>query len=163
MPTAITAADQDAIVSEIEIAAPPGRVFQALTDSAQLKRWFGSSECLPKSWKMDARLGGRYGYTTEKDMVSVNDVSEFECHGEIIEFDPPRVLAYTWMGNWHDDITHRTVVRWELTPTSNGTRVKVIHSGLLQEPASRKDYSNGWPGVLESLKKFTEARLQSSV
>jgi uncharacterized protein YndB with AHSA1/START domain len=32
--------DQDAIVAEIEIAAPPERVFQALTDPAQLMLWF---------------------------------------------------------------------------------------------------------------------------
>jgi uncharacterized protein YndB with AHSA1/START domain len=48
------------------------------------------------------------------------------------------------------------VVRWELTPTKLGTLVKVTHSGLAQEEAARKDYSGGWPGVLEMLKKFAE-------
>jgi len=156
MPITTITPNQDAVVSEIEIAAPAGRIFQALTDSAQLKRWFGSPECPTKFWKMDARLGGRYGYATEKGTVLLNDVSQFECHGEIIEFDPPRLLVYTWLGNWHDDVTRRTVVRWDLTPTPAGTHVKVTHSGLAQEPASRKDYSNGWPGVLDGLKKFTE-------
>ena len=41
--------DQDAIVSEIDIAAPPARVFQALTTAAELKRWFTSTECPAKS------------------------------------------------------------------------------------------------------------------
>jgi uncharacterized protein YndB with AHSA1/START domain len=157
MPTIAITPDQDTVVSEIEIAVPPERIFKALVDPAQLKGWFGSAECPPKFWKMDARLGGHYGYATEKGTAVVNDVSEFECHGEIIEYDPPRVLAYTWLGNWHDDVTRETVVRWDLTPTSSGTRVKVTHSGLSQEPVSRKDYSSGWPGVLDSLKKFTEA------
>jgi hypothetical protein len=34
--------------------------------------------------------------------------------------------------------------------------VKVTHSGLTQEDAARKDYSSGWAGVLDALKKFTE-------
>jgi uncharacterized protein YndB with AHSA1/START domain len=83
-------------------------------------------------------------------------VSEFECHGEIVEYDPPRVLAYTWLANWHDDASRRTIVRWELTSKAAGTHVKVTHSGLAQEPTARKDYSGGWPGVVEMLKKFVE-------
>ena len=73
-----------------------------------------------------------------------------------MEFDPPRVLAYTWFGNWHDDPTSRTLVRWELTPKQGGTHVKVTHSGLALLPIARKDYSGGWPGVVEQLKKFLE-------
>jgi uncharacterized protein YndB with AHSA1/START domain len=106
---------------------------------------------------MDGRLGGRYRYATEKGSVVVNNVREFECHGEIIEYDPPRILAYTWIANWHDDASRRTVVRWELTPKSGGTHVKVTHGGLTDLPVARKDYAGGWPGVLENLKKFVES------
>jgi uncharacterized protein YndB with AHSA1/START domain len=156
MPTTIITPDQDSIVTQIEIAAPPERVFQALTDAQQLKRWFGGPECPAKVWEMDAGPGGHYRYVTEKGAVVVNNVSQFECHGEIVEYDPPRVLAYTWIANWHDDLTRRTIVRWELTPKSTGTLVKVTHSGLTQLPIARRDYTGGWPGVLEMLKKFAE-------
>jgi uncharacterized protein YndB with AHSA1/START domain len=156
MQTAIVTPDQDAIVNETEVSAPPDRVFRALTDSSELMRWFGSPECPVKFWKMDARLGGRYGYTTQKGALVVNNVSEFECHGEIVEYDPPRLLAYTWFGNWHDDANRRTLVRWELAPTAGGTHVKVTHSGLANLPVAREDYSGGWPVVLEQLKKFVE-------
>jgi uncharacterized protein YndB with AHSA1/START domain len=156
MTAAIVTPNQDALVSEIQIAAPPARVFNALTDAGELRHWFGSPECPVKSWKMDARVGGRYSYATEKGSLVVNGVSEFECHGEILECDPPRVLAYTWIGNWHDDPQSRTVVRWELTPKGSGTHVKVTHSGLASLPVARADYAGGWPGVVEMLKKFVE-------
>ncbi len=156
MATTIVTPDQDAIVSEIHIAAPPERVFKALTDGAELKRWFSSPECPSKIWEMDARLGGRYRYKTEKGNLVVNHVSEFECGGEILEFDPPRLLVYSWIANWHDDTTRRTVVRWELAASNNGTQLKVTHSGLAQEHAARKDYSGGWTGVLQQLKNFVE-------
>jgi uncharacterized protein YndB with AHSA1/START domain len=148
--------DADALVTEIQIAAPPERVFKALTDAKELTRWFRSPECPVKFWKMDARVGGRYGYANEKGTLVVNGVSEFECHGEILELDPPHLLVYSWIANWHDDKSRRTVVRWELAAEAAGTRVKVTHSGLAQENVARKDYSGGWPGVLEMLKNFTE-------
>ena len=156
MTTTIITPDQDAIVSDIQIAVPPERVFKALTDAQELTLWFRSPECPLKSWEMDARVGGRYAYETQKGSIVVNGVSEFKCHGEILECDPPRLLAYTWIANWHDDKTKRTVVRWELTPESGGTHVRVTHSGLSTLPVARKDYSGGWPGVVEMLKRFVE-------
>ena len=62
--------DSDAVVTEIHIAAPPLRVFQALTDPKELIRWFNDSSCPVKLWEMDARLGGRYRYATEKAQSS---------------------------------------------------------------------------------------------
>jgi len=156
MPTATVIPSQDAIVTEIDVTAPPDRVFRALTDASELMRWFTSAECPVKFWKMDARLGGQYSYATQRGSIVVNNLSQFECHGEIVEYDPPRLLAYTWFGNWHDDISRSTLVRWELTATEEGTRVRVTHSGLADLPIARKDYSGGWPGVLEQLQKFLE-------
>jgi uncharacterized protein YndB with AHSA1/START domain len=162
MPTTIVTSDLDAIVGEIDVSAPPERVFEALTDSSQLMRWFGSESCPAKFWRMDARKGGTYGYATKKGDFAVNGVDAFECHGEILEFDPPRLLVYTWIGNWHLDKEKPTIVRWELTPTAAGTRVKMTHRGLASEAASRDDYRGGWPGVLNSLKQFVENHLEDA-
>lgn len=156
MPTTNLTSEQDEIVSEIDIAAPPERVFRALIDASELKQWFASPEAPVKFWEMDPRVDGAYRYATEKASLVVNGVSEFECHGHITEFEPPRVLAYTWYANWHDDSTRRTLVRWELSPTQAGTHVRVTHSGLANLPIARKDYRGGWPGVVENLKAFIE-------
>ena len=162
MPKAIVTPDLDAVVCDIEIAAPAERVFEALTHSDQLMQWFNNSECPVKHWTMDARRGGRYGYATVPGSVAVNGKKDFECSGEIIEYDPPRLLVYTWLGNWHADPSRETVVRWELAATASGTRVTVTHSGLAEEPESRKDYSGGWVGVMENLKKFVEDNLKDN-
>jgi uncharacterized protein YndB with AHSA1/START domain len=156
MAQAIITPDQDAIVSEVHIKAPAQKVFQALIDPKQLMRWWNSDECQTEHFEMDARPGGKWRLGTKKSKLNINGVSQFFCDGEVLEFDPPRVLAYTWIANWHDDKTRRTIVRWELTPAKDGTHVKVTHSGLAQEPAARKDYSGGWPGVVEKLKTFVE-------
>jgi uncharacterized protein YndB with AHSA1/START domain len=155
-PKSVITPDNDSIITEIHIAAPPERVFRALTDERELIRWFNDPSCPVKSWQMDARPGGHYSYTTEKGTVVFNNVSEFKCHGEILQIDPPHLLVYSWIANWHDEQSRVTIVRWELTSDAAGTRVKVTHRGLAQEPAARKDYSSGWPGVLDALKQFTE-------
>ena len=156
MPNTIVTTDQDSLITEIDIAAPAERVFKALTDPSQLKRWFTSPECPAKTWNMDARLGGKYDYATEKGSIVVNGVSEFKCHGEITAIDPPKLLVYTWIANWHDDKQRKTTVRWELESRGKATHVKVTHSGLASEKVAREDYRGGWPGVLEGLKKFVE-------
>ena len=157
MPETYSPAEQDAVVTEVEITAPPERVFQALIDEQQLMRWFTNTGCPVKFWKFEPRVGGRYHYATAKSpAVVVNGVNEFDCQGEILEFDPPRRLAYTWIGNWHVNKALKTVVCWELTPRGAGTHVKVTHSGLASDEAARNDYRGGWPGVLANLKNFAE-------
>lgn len=158
MAATIITLNQDAVISEIQIAAPPARVFQALIDPKQVMSWWTSPDCQIEAFSMEPKTGGRWTYDTKASGLNINGVSKFHCEGEVLEYDPPRCLAYTWIANWHEQKTRRTVVRWELTPLADGTHVKVTHSGLLEEPTCRKDYSSGWPGVVETLKKFVENR-----
>jgi len=157
MATTTVTPNQDAVVSEIEVAAPPERVFQALIDPQQVMQWWTNDQCRIKSFSFEPRPGGRWTYDTVNSKLDINGVHKFHCEGEVLEFDPPRLLAYTWVANWHEDKSRRTLVRWELTPQGKGTRVKVTHSGLAQEAAARKDYTGGWPGVIGLLKKFIES------
>ena len=118
--TTIVTFDLDAIISEINVAAPAERVFAALTDPKQLVKWFTDASCPVKSWEMDARRGGRYAYATAKGTVVVNGVSEFECHGEILEIRSAtaaglyldRQLAYRQAAKDHRALGVDTERRW---------------------------------------------------
>lgn len=156
MPPKRATEDGDAVVSEIEILAPPSRVFQSLTDSKQLMTWWGAEPTVDlRTFEMDARVGGRWRFEcTDRAGNPVNGVTEFVAHGVIVRFDPPRFLAYTWIANWHDEPTQETLVSWELKRTRRGTRVRVTHSGLANQDVARKDYRSGWSGVLQLLKTY---------
>jgi uncharacterized protein YndB with AHSA1/START domain len=157
MPTTNVAHAQDSVAVEIYIAVPPQRVFQALTQSNQLLQWWGDDANPTDFWEIDARLGGQWRYRTKGcDGTEIKGTTDFRAEGEILEIDPPRLLVYTWIANWHADPKRKTVVRWELTPSGGGTQVKVTHSGLAEEAESRKSYGGGWTHVLELLKKFVE-------
>lgn len=155
MATAKVSPDADAVVVEIQIDAPPDRVFQALIDPHQATQWWRNDAVSLEGFHLEPKVGGRWGYRTDK---VVDGVNKFQVHGEVLAYDPPRLLAYTWIANLHEDPARRTEVRWELTPVSGGTRVKLTHSGLAQEPKSRSGYSSGWPDLLNRLKKFAETQ-----
>jgi uncharacterized protein YndB with AHSA1/START domain len=152
--TSITG-DNDAVVSEIEIAAPPERVFRALIEREQALQWGKSDAFEMTSFEMDARPGGKWRFVS-KPLQGPGAGNELEHHGEILEIDPPRLLAYSWYASWHENPAVQTMVRWELTATTSGTHLKVVHSGLLPIPGACQGYSQGWPGLLQSVKKVVE-------
>ena len=154
MATTSVTSDQDSIISEIEIAAPPERVFQALARPDQLMRWWTSDVCRAELWELDARPGGRWRSRLKSDSMTINGTKVFEPCGEILEIDPPRLLVYTWKSNWDPQPAPQSVVRWELTPNGSGTRVKMTHSKLT--PQLAKDYAGGWSDVVAKLKNFAE-------
>ncbi len=149
--------DQDAVVTEIEIAAPPPRVFQALIDPEQTRQWGNTAAFEIKLWEIDARVGGSWRFISrEKNPKNESGSAGFDHHGEILELDPPRLLVQTWYASWHENPSQQTVLRWELTPTAKGTRLKVTHSGLTPMPAALKGYSGGWVGFVDAIKNYVE-------
>jgi len=150
MAAVFTTPDLDAVVSEVDIAAPPERVFAALTDAEQCKRWAKGGSCQLTLWEIDPRPGGKWRFVS-RDPASNN---YFIHHGAILEMNPPRLLVYSWFANWHLHPEQQTVVRWELTPTATGTKLKVTHSGLAHDAKAREGYRGGWPGLLQHIKLY---------
>ena len=70
MATVFLPPDQDAVVAEIEIAAPPQRVFAALTDPEQNKEWGRSEAFQITLWEMDARVGGAWRFVSRRASTS---------------------------------------------------------------------------------------------
>jgi uncharacterized protein YndB with AHSA1/START domain len=38
--------DQDSVIAEVFVAAPPARVFEAITDPKQTAQWWGRKACI---------------------------------------------------------------------------------------------------------------------
>jgi len=158
MPQTIVTPDQDAVISEVQIAAPPERIFQALTSSDLLMRWWNGAggPCRVKVWEIEPRLGGRLRHVAEDPTRTMLSSGEGVITGEIVEFDPPRTLVYTWLSNVHSKPEVVTLVRWELVANQGGTLVKMTHSGLKPLPEG-VSYAEAWPGLMNCLKSFAES------
>lgn len=147
-----TRIEEDTIVSELEIEAPPAIVFAALTDPKQLQQWWGDEKTYRADhWTVDARKGGKW----RSEGKSVTG-QPFFVEGEYLEIDPPKVLAYTWKPSWIE--VSPTVVRFVLTARGNGTHLVVTHSGFSGNNTARDNHAQGWPGVLNWLRVYVERR-----
>lgn len=141
------------IVGEVEIAAPPERVYAALTDPAELGAWWGSEEAYRTfDWESDLRVGGKRSCKAQNRASGI--VSSVK--GEYIEIDPPRVLAFTWEPSWEK--VQPTVVRIELTAIASGTRLLLTHSGWGDNQQARSSHEKGWPVVLGFLEAYLPRR-----
>lgn len=160
MATATVTPDHDTIIAEIFIAAPPSRVFQAISDPNQLPRWWGQDGLyhVTKS-TMDLRPGGKW-----RSEGRGADGKEFYVEGEYLEVEPPRLLVHTWFGSFHQK---KTVVRWQLEPqtvnalhpsgprkSGTGTLLKIAHEGFAGDVQSAMSHTEGWKRVLGWLEAF---------
>lgn len=105
------------------LSHPPERVWEALTDPAQLKQWFMTVATI------DGRTGGSV------DMVS--GPARFHWVGRILTWDPPRVYEYEWNTEPRAELPagERSIVRWELEPSGGGTTLTLTHRNLTKGTA----------------------------
>ena len=150
MATVAITPDQDVINAEIQIAAPPARVFAALTDPEQVAQWWGQQGMYRITrWHNDLRPGGKW----RSEGVGA-DGKAFHVEGEYLEVDPPSLLVHSWSSSYCEGLN--TIVRWELQAHSGGTLVRLSHSGFAGNIQAAKDHSQGWSRVLVWMQAFVE-------
>jgi uncharacterized protein YndB with AHSA1/START domain len=139
-------------VETIEIHAPAERVFRALTTPDELLAWWGDpTVCTSTHWSIDPRVEGQW----RSRWRWTDTGQEFDIWGEVLAFEPPRLLAYSWHDDRYPEV-RTTTVRYELVPTASGCRVTVTHTGFIGETPDYLDYRGGWSGVLKSLREASE-------
>lgn len=163
MATAQLLADNDTLEAEIFIAAPPARVYEAVTDPKQTRQWWGAKGLYSLTeTKADLRIGGKW---STEGMGS--DGKTFRVEGEYLELDPPRLVVYSWIPSFAGNLN--TTVRVELVPkevhgihaqsthrVGTGTLVKVRHSGFAGNIEAAQGHRQGWMRVLGWMQAYVE-------
>jgi uncharacterized protein YndB with AHSA1/START domain len=143
-------ADQDSVVVETHIAAPPERVFAAITDPQQVAQWWGQGGLYRVTkWQGELRVGGQW----RSDGLGA-DGKAFHVSGEYLEYAPPSLLVHTWVPSYAENL--QTTVRWELKPVDGGTQVTVRHTGFEGHVDLAKNHGLGWVRVLGWMQAFVE-------
>lgn len=138
---AIADLEAGTILATVDIAAPPERVFRALTTD-EITKWWGSPDMYQTTaYTADLRVGGAW----KAEGVGA-DGSPFEVGGEFVEIDPPRKLVQTWKPGW--DPIGTTTITYHLDKTDSGTRVTLRHTGFGTNTKSCEHHANGWERVL---------------
>jgi uncharacterized protein YndB with AHSA1/START domain len=131
------------------IDAPREEVFQAWTDPAHLRQWWGPGEFTCPAADMDLRVGGGY-----RLVMQAGAGDPFVLGGVFREVEPPTRLVYTW--------------RWETGPAADGseslvtvefhdrgpqTELVLTHSEF-PESHGPAPYAMGWEGGLVKLERL---------
>lgn len=135
-------------VARVEVSAPPGRVWIAMTDPDQVAQYMMGSR-VDTDWKP----GSPITWSGEWEGKPYQD------KGKILVAEPGRVLEVTHYsplagdedvpGNYH-------TVRYELSPAEDGTAVSLTQGGCESEKQAEQ-FAQNWSGILDGLKKVAEA------
>lgn len=130
-------------VYEIEIATTPERLWRAITDPEETRKfWYGALSL------SDWQVGSRW--------TSESPDGEVYLEGEILEIDPPRRLVHT-MHVVHEAPAAAEApsrVEWEIRPIGDRCRLTLVHTG--RGPATLEYTAGGWETILGGLKELLE-------
>jgi len=121
-------------VTEVDIDASVEEVFRHLTDPAAMIRWMGQHATL------EPVPGGTFSI----------DINGVPVRGRYVEVDPPRRVVVSWgMAGNVDLPPGSTEVEFTLSPTSGGTRLRLVHRNLpdTEVPA----HTAGWKHFVDRL------------
>ncbi len=129
------------------INAPPGRVWDALTNPEAIKQYFFGTN-LVTDWRVGSPIYWRGEWQGKS----------YEDKGVILQNKPGRLLQYTHyspLSGVPDTPENYHTVTVELMPEGNATRVSLSQDNNASE--EERDHSaQNWEMVLHGLKQFVE-------
>ena len=128
---------------ETHIPAPPAAVFALLTDPEKILGWMGAEA------QVEPEPGGLY---------LVNVTGARFARGTFREVVPVHRLAYSFGWEGSDVVPPAsTLVEIDLIEESNGTLLRLTHSGLPNEE-QRAGHAEGWAHYLGRLAEWAAGR-----
>jgi len=131
----------------IVIKATPQRVWEALTDPAQIKQYMWGAEAI-SDWKLGSSL--TYRGTWEG--------KAYEDKGTILEIDPPRLLRtnyYSPLSGKADAPENYAEVTYAVREASGGSELTVTQTNIEDEAAKSRSEGN-WGMALDAIKQLIE-------
>jgi uncharacterized protein YndB with AHSA1/START domain len=145
----------DRIQRHIDIAAPPERVWRALTDHEEFGAWFRVR--LDGPFVVGERSHGHITYPGYEHL---------KWEARVVAMEEPRRFVFTWHPYAVDpgrdySAEPPTTVEFRLEPTGAGTRLTVTESGFDSIPAGRRDEalrmnSGGWDEQVRNVRAHVE-------
>ena len=138
---------------------PVSKVWRALTEAEEFKKWWGPRGFTCPYSKMEARVGGKY-----LNCMRAPDGKEFWSTGVVKEFIPEKKLVltdhfsddkgniksaseYGMPGDWPMEL----LITFELQEANGGTKFRLQHQGIPEE--MHDDCVKGWNESFDKLER----------
>jgi uncharacterized protein YndB with AHSA1/START domain len=150
---------QNEIVIHRVFDLPVSKVWRALTESEQFKKWWGPNGFTCPSSTMEAREGGKY-----LNCMRGPDGKEYWSTGVVKEFIPKKKLVLTdsfsdekgniksasengFPGDWPKEL----LITFELEEADGATKLRLQHEGIPEE--MHDECIKGWNESFDKLEK----------
>jgi len=130
------------------LGAPRERIFRALTEPAELTKWWGPRGFTMPEIDLDFRVGGHYRFGMQPP-----DGDLFHLSGEYLEIHPPSRLVYTFCWDEPDPDDRATVVTLSLDDVRDATKVS-LSQGEFATEARLELHRSGWTDSFDKLREL---------
>jgi uncharacterized protein YndB with AHSA1/START domain len=125
------------VIVQKEFPHSPDKVWRALTECSLIEKWLMKNDFLPETG---------HAFTLRSNPVPNWD-GIIEC--KVVAMEPGKTLSYTW-----STMGHASLVIFTLTPTADGTHVRVEQSGFRpDQEANYKGAIYGWRNFIAGLER----------
>lgn len=138
------------------------RLWKAVTDPAELVRWFGPEGVYLRHCDMDFTREGPWVV----EMIGRESGNLFKNSGQVTHVRPPHdghgSVGFTWA--WHDDRDVRGVeshVTFTVEKTTTGARLTLSHRQLPSVEAVQS-HTKGWLSTLRQLDRYIETAAKAA-
>jgi uncharacterized protein YndB with AHSA1/START domain len=152
------AVENDVVINRV-FDLPVNKVWRALTEAEQFKKWWGPKGFTCPSSKMEARVGGKY-----LNCMRGPDGKEFWSAGVVKEFIPEKKLVitdhfsdekgniksaseYGLPGDWPREL----LISFDLEEADGATKLRLQHEGIPEE--AHDDCVKGWNESFDKLER----------
>lgn len=129
--------DKPTFIYETYIDTTAEKLWEALTNPDFTEQYWGNRR-IQSDWKVGSPI------------KQIRPDGEFDWHGEVIRYEPPKLLSYTFLDVEKDTNTN---VTFELEPYGSVMRLSVTHEFEKEvDPNVRR----GWIAIISSMKSLLE-------
>ena len=144
-----TTIDDQVLLVERTIPAPPEQVFDAWVNPETLVQWWGPEGMDIPHHRLDVREGGAWETTMRN-----SEGGEVICSGVYRVIDRPNRLVFTWAWKQDDGLRgHETEITVTFTPDGDGTKM-VLDQRSFAEVKSRDGHGMGWNSSFNCLERL---------
>jgi uncharacterized protein YndB with AHSA1/START domain len=126
------------LIIERQMPHPPDKIWRALTQGPLIQEWLMANDFQP--------IVGHHFTFRSNPVPGWDGIIE----AEVLIVEPDSKLSYTWAS-----MGLKTIVAWTLTPTDDGTHLRMEQSGFRSETdANFKGATYGWNNFIGKLENL---------
>lgn len=135
---------------ERDFRVSPERLFQAITEEAEVVNWWGHDGMTLPDVRLDFSRTGPW----HSEMIGA-DGARYRMSGEVTHVDPPRSVGFTWVWDLPEAMrAPMSLVTLTVEKTEIGARLTIAHVDLPDDERAAR-HETGWTaGPMTRLERY---------